>query len=249
MAENKSQQATNSKGIVKEKVRPAASMGIVDRGIKLNYENMVSEVKRWRSLCLVLAVACGLSATNFTFAWFGLKPKIYAQSTHGEFVQLEELRLIPIDDLRMANFTNEAVPSILKLNHSTVNDQLQRARIYFTPGAYTNIMNELNRSNYVKNIIENKIIVDMTPLNDYFVTKYSRTKDGMPLALAERGYLVIEKSGNEIMRRYFVVRIVAEGTTNYKDHPWGIAIRDFSMERFVSTQEYEAYVKSKLAEK
>lgn len=191
-------------------------------------------------MCIVLAVVAIFTSTNFVFGLLGMKPKLYVQSSSGETLRLEELPRIPITDTRLASFADEASKSILALNFSVLNDQLSSARKYFDQISYDNVLKQLKDSNYIRNVVENNMIVAMTALPDFFQTnkRLATLKDGSTVARVRRAYSMQEQSGTSVATRYAIVTLDVQNTNDYEFNTWGLFVRKFEV-RFYSPLDFE----------
>ena len=191
-------------------------------------------------MCIVLAVVAIFTSTNFVFGLLGMKPKLYVQSSSGETLRLEELPRIPITDTRLASFADEASKSILALNFSVLNDQLQSARKYFDQISYDNVLKQLKDSNYIRNVVENNMIVAMTALPDFFQTnkRLATLKDGSTVARVRRAFSLQEQSGTSVATRYAIVTLDVQNTNDYEFNTWGLFVRKFEV-RFYSPLDFE----------
>ena len=225
-----------------KKKTPASTNGVViaDRGARKGIAALENSNKNWRLMCIVLAVVAIFTSTNFVFGLLGMKPKLYVQSSSGETLRLEELPRIPITDTRLASFGDEATKSILALNFSVLSDQLQSARKYFDQISYDNVLKQLKDSNYIRNVMENNMIVAMTALPDFFQTnkRLGVLKDGSTVARVRRAYSMQEQSGTTINTRYAIVTLDVQNTNDYEFNTWGLFIRKFEV-RFYSPLEFE----------
>lgn len=225
-----------------KKKTPASTGGIViaDRGARKGIAALENSNKNWRLMCIILAVVTALTSTNFIFGLLGMKPKLYVQSSSGETLRLEELPRIPITDTRLASFADEATKSMLALNFSVLNDQLQSARKYYDQISYDNVLKQLKDSNYIRNVVENNMIVAMTALPDFFQTnkRLATLKDGSTIARVRRAYSMQEQSGTTVSTRYAIVTLDVQNTNDYEFNTWGLFIRKFEV-RFFSPLEFE----------
>ena len=225
-----------------KKRTPASTGGVLiaDRGARKGIAALESSNKNWRLMCIILAVVTALTSTNFIFGLLGMKPKLYVQSSSGETLRLEELPRIPITDTRLASFADEATKSMLALNFSVLNDQLQSARKYYDQISYDNVLKQLKDSNYIRNVVENNMIVAMTALPDFFQTnkRLATLKDGSTIARVRRAYSMQEQSGTTVSTRYAIVTLDVQNTNDYEFNTWGLFIRKFEV-RFFSPLEFE----------
>ena len=225
-----------------KKKTPASTGGVViaDRGARKGIAALENSNKNWRLMCIILAVVTALTSTNFIFGLLGMKPKLYVQSSSGETLRLEELPRIPITDTRLASFADEATKSMLALNFSVLNDQLQSARKYYDQISYDNVLKQLKDSNYIRNVVENNMIVAMTALPDFFQTnkRLATLKDGSTIARVRRAYSMQEQSGTTVSTRYAIVTLDVQNTNDYEFNTWGLFIRKFEV-RFFSPLEFE----------
>lgn len=225
-----------------KKKTPASTNGVViaDRGARKGIAALENSNKNWRLMCIVLAVVAIFTSTNFVFGLLGMKPKLYVQSSSGETLRLEELPRIPITDTRLASFADEASKSILALNFSVLNDQLQSARKYFDQISYDNVLKQLKDSNYIRNVVENNMIVAMTALPDFFQTnkRLATLKDGSTVARVRRAYSMQEQSGTSVATRYAIVTLDVQNTNDYEFNTWGLFVRKFEV-RFYSPLDFE----------
>lgn len=220
----------------KEKIEPRASIKIEDRGIKLNYHRMVEEVTRWKRISYFLIIAIIFSSTNFVYGLLGLKAKAYVQSTEGQLVELRELPAVPITQTRVASFVDEAVLATMALNVANVEEQLKRASRYYTDESYKTVTNELVRSNYIKNVKDNNLIISMIPTSDYFKAKVLAKKGTEMKVGVARSYLVTEYSGKKYEKKYVIVKTIVENSANYEKYPWGMYINSFVVDNYSETE-------------
>ena len=221
---------------------PAQSIKIADRGAKSSLTDLIDDRDRWKKFCFALILVACFTSTNFLFGVLGLSSKVYVQSAEGELVELRELPQIPMTQIRVSSFMDDAVKMTLGLNFSMVDEQLAAAKKFFNSVSYQDIMEQLNVSNYIKNVTSNNLIISMTPVSDLYEAKILKKEKNLTLIGMKKAYMVSEQSGTQIVQRYYVVKMQIQSTNEYEVNPWGMFVTTLTLD-ILTPQEFDREAK------
>lgn len=230
----------------KESIKPKENLKIVDRGVKSAYTELQKDKALWRNVAIIAIVVAGLASTSFVTTLMGMKPKTYMQVANGKFVPIGEVATLPMDKARVSAFLDEAVVHTLGLDYSQYEEQLRQSKIYYDGESFNNMISELQRSNYLRHLNDNQLLVTVVPTRDYTAGRPLRDRPGV--VRISRSYYVTQQSGKTKRALYYIVNAEITRTKNYVDNPWGLAILKFNIEAYNSKEDFSKAVDVKITQ-
>lgn len=204
---------------VSEESNEKKTQTIVDRGLKFNISKIEKEKNSWKTFAFI-SMTTTLALAGLAF-YFSSTTKMYVLNNNSAPVELQMLQKLPFTEARVKTFADEAIARIYGLNYRYINEQLNAVRIYIDGQTYDNIINEMERSNYIAAIKQKREIITITPTNE--VNKFKMlTQDDLVLT---RTFIREKISGDTIKRENVVLDINIQRVLPTELHPWGLVIK------------------------
>src|SRR3990167_8943562 len=125
-----------------------------------------------RGLVVMLVVCLCLSVILATMIFAPPKPKFYATTTTGRVIPLPALSMPVVTNNYLLQWAALAIRSCYNLSFDAYQNQLKEASSYFSPTAWTALMNAMQASGVLSSLTENKLMT-------------SAVVDGHPVILNE----------------------------------------------------------------
>lgn len=195
------------------------TMHIADRGLKYNINKAEKEKNSWKFFSF-LSMTSTICLAGLVF-YFSETTKMFVVDNRGAPLELTELQKLPFTEARVKTFADEAITKIYGLNYRYVMEQLNAARIYIHSSTYDQIMQEMERSNFLTAIKVKKEIITVTPTNS--INKFEMLDNDN--LIITRSFIRERISGGTIKREEIVYDINIMRVSPTEMYPWGLVVK------------------------